>query len=91
VVTSAAKETRLAGGVIVPNPVQHQAKIVLQQGRAFGQAVLTVTDALGRIAYTQSGLSGTELTFNAGLKPGIYFISVKEGGNVLAHGRFVKE
>ncbi len=76
---------------IVPNPVQGKGRVVLLGEAAHGQAILTVTDALGKIIYKKMGLSGKDFTFGDALTPGVYLIRVSEHGSTLAKGRFVAE
>jgi hypothetical protein len=77
---------------VVPNPNKAgNARVVLREGKANGHAVMTITDALGRVVFTKGSLSGTEISFDAKLTTGIYFLHISEEGNTRAQGRFAVE
>ncbi|WP_207431426.1 sialate O-acetylesterase [Sabulibacter ruber] len=90
--TSAASASELATSrsVVFPNPAANgQFRIRLENQETEGDLLIQVTDLLGRTVYSKIENAAAELQVTSRLKPGTYFLQVKDNSKVLAKQQLV--
>jgi hypothetical protein len=87
------EETAQSAFVVYPNPAQEQVSIRFSIPKGSVQAELVITDAMGRVVYTQNQVANDQevvsITLN-GLPSGLYFVNIVTEESVLIR-KFIKQ
>jgi hypothetical protein len=87
------EETAQSAFVVYPNPAQEQVSIRFSIPQGSVQAELVITDAMGRVVYTQNQVANDQEVVNItlnGLPSGLYFVNMVTEESVLIR-KFIKQ